>query len=142
MSDIANGTGALQLRLVVHAADLDAALALYRDALGLPTELDLTTPSPDGDARVVVLDAGRATLELINTPQRSLIDGLEVGADVSREIRVALEVNDATAATESALAAGATQVAPPTRTPWGSLNARLEGAAGLQLTLFEQIEPE
>ena len=43
---------------------------------------------------------------------------------------------------ERALAAGAEQVAPPTRTPWGSLNARLEGPAGLQLTLFQQIDPE
>ncbi len=138
----ARGTGALQLRLVVHAADLDAALAFFRDALGLETELDLTSPSPDGDARVVVLDAGRATLELVNTPQRALIDRIEVGADVAREIRVGLEVDDARAATDRALAAGATQVAPPTPTPWGSLNARLEGPAGLQITLFQQIEPE
>ena len=132
-------TGALQLRLVLHAEDLDAALAFYRDALGLPTELDLTS---EGDARVVVLDAGRATLELINTAQRSLIDKLEVGRDVSREIRVAFEVADAATATSAAVDAGATVIAEPTRTPWGSLNARLEAPAGLQLTLFEQQEPE
>ncbi|WP_062527548.1 VOC family protein [Demequina rhizosphaerae] len=135
-------TGALQLRLVVHAEDLDAAVAFFRDALGLPAELDLTTPGDGEDARVVVLDAGRATLELVNTPQRSLIDSLEVGRDVSREIRVALEVDDAAGATARAVAAGAEEVAPPTRTPWGSLNARLEGPAGLQLTLFQQVEPE
>ncbi|WP_062465467.1 VOC family protein [Demequina maris] len=138
-------TGALQLRLVVHAEDIDAALAFFRDALGLPAELDLTTPTGDGsgeEARVVVLGAGRATLELVNTPQRSLIDRLEVGRDASREIRVALQVDDAAAATARALDAGAEEVAPPTRTPWGSLNARLEGPAGLQLTLFEQVEPE
>ncbi|WP_296664875.1 VOC family protein [Demequina sp.] len=135
-------TGAIQLRLVVHAEDLDAALALYRDALGLETELDLTRPSPDGDARVVVLGAGRATLELINSAQRALIDRLEVGRDAAREVRVGLEVHDARAATAAALTAGAQEIAPPTRTPWGSLNARLEGAAGLQLTLFQQIDPE
>ena len=135
-------TGAAQLRLVVHVEDLDAALAFYRDALGLAPELDLTTDTDSGEARVVVLDAGRATLELVNTPQRDLIDQLEVGRPVSREIRVALEVADAEVATESAIASGAQQVAPPTRTPWGSLNARLEGPAGLQLTLFQQIDPE
>ncbi|WP_084104154.1 glyoxalase/bleomycin resistance/extradiol dioxygenase family protein [Demequina sp. NBRC 110056] len=135
-------TGAAQLRLVVHAEDLDAALAFYRDALGLSPELDLTTDTDDGPARVVVLDAGRATLELIDTRQRHLIDSLEVGREVSREIRVGLEVADAQAATDRALAAGAEQVAPPTHTPWGSLNARLEGPAGLQLTLFQQIDPE
>jgi uncharacterized glyoxalase superfamily protein PhnB len=36
----------------------------------------------------------------------------------------------------AAAAAGATVIAEPTRTPWASLNARLEAPAGLQLTLF------
>ncbi|WP_062518097.1 VOC family protein [Demequina gelatinilytica] len=135
-------SGALQLRLVLHAEDLDAALALYRDALGMPVELDLATSTEDGDARVVVLDAGRATLELVNGAQRSLIDSIEVGRPVAREVRLALEVDDAAGATSAARAAGAEQVAPPTRTPWGSLNARLETPTGVQLTLFEQLEPE
>src|SRR5690606_17662279 len=128
-----------QMRLVIHSEDLDAAIAFYRDTLGLPVELDLAS---EGDARVVVLDAGRATLELINTAQRSLIDHLEVGRDVSREIRVAFEVPDSRAATEALVSTGADLVAPPTMTPWGSLNARVEGPDGVQLTLFEQIEPE
>jgi hypothetical protein len=34
--------------------------------------------------------------------------------------------------------AGATVLADPRRTPWGSLNARLDAPAGLQLTLFEE----
>ncbi|WP_062384486.1 VOC family protein [Demequina iriomotensis] len=135
-------TGTLQLRLVLHAEDLDGALALFRDALGMPPELDLTTPTADGDARVVVLDAGRATLELVNTAQRALIDTLEVGRPVAREVRVALEVDDAAVATAAAVAAGAAQVAPPTATPWGSLNARLETPLGIQLTLFTQVDPE
>lgn len=135
-------TGPLQLRLVVHAQDLERALAFYRDALGMPVELDVRTPTDQGEARVVVLEAGRATLELVDTAQRALIDALEVGHPAAGEIRVALEVDDARGAVATALAAGATEVAPPTRTPWGSLNARLEAPAGLQLTLFEQLEPE
>ena len=35
--------------------------------------------------------------------------------------------------------AGATVVAPPTATPWKSLNARLEAPAGLQLTLCSDL---
>jgi predicted enzyme related to lactoylglutathione lyase len=138
-------SGTLQLRLVIHAEDLDAALALYRDALSMPVELDITTPTdgdPDSPARVVVLDAGRATLELVTTAQRALIDQLEVGRPVAGEIRLALEVADAGAATTQALAAGAEQIAPPTATPWGSLNARLTPPVGPQLTLFQQVEPE
>ena len=35
--------------------------------------------------------------------------------------------------------AGAEVVAPPTRTPWNSLNARLEAPATLQITVFEEL---
>ena len=45
-----------QLRLVVDAPDFDAALAFYRDVLGLTEELAVA--GPDG-TRVVILDAGR-----------------------------------------------------------------------------------
>jgi predicted enzyme related to lactoylglutathione lyase len=127
-----------QLRLVVEAEDLDAAAAFYRDALGLPVELDL-----EGDAgeRVLILDAGRATLELSNPAQVAMIDQVEVGRRVAPRLRVAFEVDDAHAATEALVEAGAELVAPPTLTPWGSLNARLEGPADLQLTLFEEQGP-
>jgi tRNA(Arg) A34 adenosine deaminase TadA/predicted enzyme related to lactoylglutathione lyase len=125
-----------QLRLVVEADDFDEALAFYRDVVGLPVEF----ATQDGDARVVALRAGRATLELVNPAQRRLIDQLEVGYEVSRKFRVAFEVDDSTAATDRLVAGGAELLAPPTRTPWGSLNARFEGPADLQLTLFQELE--
>jgi lactoylglutathione lyase len=31
-------------------------------------------------------------------------------------------------------------IAEPTRTPWNSLNARLDAPAGLQLTLFQELD--
>jgi hypothetical protein len=64
---------------------------------------------------------------------------VEVGRRVAGHVRVALEVADARAATDQALVGGATLVAEPVLTPWNSLNARLEGPAGLQLTLFEEL---
>ena len=88
----------------------------------------------------MALDAGRATLELINPAQRRLIDELEVGRDVAGSIRVAFEVDDAAGSTEHLVEAGAELVAPPTETPWRSLNARLEAPAGLQITLFEELD--
>ena len=127
----------LQLRVVVEAEDFDRALTFYRDVLGLPEEAAF---EGDGDARVVILDAGRATLELANPAQRRMIDAVEVGRDVSPPIRLAFEVTDATAATAALAAAGATVIAGPVETPWRSLNARLGGPAGLQLTLFEELE--
>ena len=128
-----------QMRLVVETEDLDAAVNLYRDALGLEESLVVES---EGGAKVVVLDGGRATLELINPAQKRLIDNLEVGRDVARSIRVAFEVGDAEAKTDDLVQAGAELIAPPTETPWHSLNSRLEAEAGLQITLFEQLEPE
>ena len=65
-----------QLRLVVTVENIDHALAFYRDILKLPVELDLES---DHGARVVILDAGRATLELSNRAQAELIEEVEVG---------------------------------------------------------------
>ncbi|MEU4402781.1 VOC family protein [Micromonospora orduensis] len=125
-----------QLRLVVEAADYDAAVAFFRDALGLREEAAF---SGEGDARVVILDAGRATLEIANPAQKRMIDEVEVGRQVAPRIRVAFEVDDAEATTARLVAAGATEVAAPTRTPWQSLNSRLDAPADLHITVFEEL---
>jgi lactoylglutathione lyase len=128
-----------ELRLVVTADDYEEALRFYRDVLGL-TERGAFS-SPDG-GRVTILEAGRATLELTDPANAEYIDAVEVGRRVAGHVRVAFEVPDSAAATDAAARAGAEVVAPPTRTPWNSLNARLEGPAGLQLTLFQELETE
>jgi predicted enzyme related to lactoylglutathione lyase len=130
-------SGARQLRLVVEASDFDEAVAFYRDALGLDVELDLES---DGGAHVVILQAGRATLEISNPAQVAMIDDVEVGRRVAPRLRVAFEVDDAERVTQDLVAAGAQLIAPPTLTPWNSLNSRLSAPAGLQLTLFEESE--
>lgn len=126
-----------QLRVVVEIDDMDAALAFYRDVLGMPEEFAVDSGD---DARVVALQAGRATLELVTPAQRRLIDRLEVGREVSPAVRLAFEVDDATAATDRATDAGAALVAPPTETPWRSSNARLDGPGPIHLTLFEELD--
>ncbi len=126
-----------QLCLVVEAEDLEEAVAFHRDALGLREEFSVES---EGDARVMALQAGRATLEIVNPAQRRLIDQLGVRHEVSRSIRVAFEVTDATAATEHMVASGAELLTSPAETPWRSLNARLEAPASLQITLFEELD--
>jgi lactoylglutathione lyase len=129
--------GVLEMRLVVTASDYEEALAFYRDVLGM-TELGAFT-SPN--ARVTILDAGRATLELADPPHAAYVDQVEVGRRVAGHVRVALQVADSADATDRAVSAGAQLIAPPTETPWRSLNSRLDGPAGLQLTLFQELEP-
>jgi catechol 2,3-dioxygenase-like lactoylglutathione lyase family enzyme len=146
-----------QLRLVVTADDYEAAVAVYRDALGLP-ELGAFT---DPDGRVVILDAGRATLEIADPPHAAYVDRVEgVDRDAGRDeraaasgdrdagatartsgprVRLAFEVTDAHGTTRRLESAGAHVVAEPVRTPWDSLNARLDGPADLELTVFQEL---
>ncbi len=125
-----------QLRLCVTAADYDEALRLYRDVLGLAVEGSFTS---DDGGRVTILEAGRATLELADPAYAAYIDAVEVGRRVAGHVRVALEVDDVSVTAALLAGEGATVIAEPTRTPWDSLNARLDGPAGLQLTLFEEL---
>ena len=125
----------LQLRLVVEADDYESAVVFYRDVLGLPEELALA--GPDG-AQVTILEAGRATLEIVNAAQKAYIDQVEVGRPVAPRLRVAFEVPDAARATAALTEAGAELIAEPTRTPWLSLNARLDAPAGLHITIFQE----
>jgi predicted enzyme related to lactoylglutathione lyase len=126
------------MRLVVEAEDFDAAVRFYRDVLGLPEEAAF---EGEGAARVVILDAGRATLELANPAQKRMIDDVEVGRPVAPTLRVAFEVDDSVTMTDDLVAAGAELIASPRETPWRSLNARLAAPAGLQITLFQELDP-
>jgi lactoylglutathione lyase len=125
-----------ELRLVVTVDDYEAALAFYRDALGLPEQAAYSAPN---GGLVTLLDAGRATIELANAAQADFIDEVEVGRRVAGKIRVAFEVPDAAGATRRLIGGGAELIAEPTRTPWNSLNARMTAPDGLQLTLFEEL---
>ena len=131
--DLTTAPAVGELRLAVTAEDWAAAVAFYRDRLGLPQLADFS----GAQGRVVRLDAGHATLELIDPDQAAYIDEVEVGRRVAPAIRVALRVPDARVATRRLADAGATVVAEPAPTPWGSRNARLDAAAGLHLTVFD-----
>ena len=132
------GDSVRQLRLVVRTEDYDRAVSFYRDDLGLPVEEHY---AGEGGAEVTILGAGRATLELSNPAQVDLIDRVEVGrTGVAPTVRVCFEVDDAAEGTARLAAAGAEVLAQPTETPWRSLNSRLNAPAGLQLTIFEELD--
>jgi len=124
-----------ELRLVVTADDYEAALHFYRDILGLTEQAAFTAEG----GHVTILEAGRATLELTDRRHAEYIDKIEVGKRVAGHIRVAFEVDDGAATTAELQRAGARVLAPPTVTPWNSLNARLEAPAALQLTIFQEL---
>jgi AcrR family transcriptional regulator/catechol 2,3-dioxygenase-like lactoylglutathione lyase family enzyme len=127
-----------QLRVVVQAPDFDATLAFYRDVVGMP---QAEAYEADGGARVAILDAGRATLELANLAQVAFIDGVETDGGSSDRIRVALEVDDTVTAAARLADAGAEVEASASETPWRSVNARLRAPGDLQVTLFQELGP-
>jgi catechol 2,3-dioxygenase-like lactoylglutathione lyase family enzyme len=124
--------GVQQLRVALTVDDFDAALAFYRDGLGLRQLADWSSQT----GRVVLLAAGDATLELVDGAQADEIDRIEAGRRVSGPVRLALEVPDSEETARDLVAAGGEQVAPPVTTPWGDRNARVRAPDGMQLTLF------
>jgi len=121
-----------ELRVALTVEDFDRAVAFYRDALGLEQLADWSSAT----GRVVVLEAGRATLELFDAAQAESVDAIEAGRRVSGPVRLALRVADSGDMAERLVAAGAERVAPPVITPWGDRNARVQAPDGMQLTLF------
>lgn len=122
-----------ELRLVLTASDYDAALRFYRDVLGLREEAAFTD---ENGGRATLLHAGRATIEIGDAAHAQAIDDLEVGRRVAGPLRLAFEVHDAVDTTERLVSEGTELVAPPVRTPWGSVNARLVAPDGQQLTVY------
>ncbi len=126
----------LELRVALTAQDLDQLAAFYRLGLGLePTQV-----WPEDQGRSLVLDLGRATLELFDERQANTIDQIEVGRRVSGPVRFALRVPDLDAAVERLLAHGVTLVHGPVATPWGDRTARFKDPEGMQVTVYETGE--
>jgi len=124
-----------ELRVALTVDDFENAVAFYRDALGLEQLADWS----GDDGRVIILSAGRATLELFDHAQAAKVDAIEVGHRVSGVVRLALEVADSEETARQLVAAGAEEVAPPVLTPWGDRNARVQAPDGMQLTLFTTV---
>ena len=125
-----------ELRVALTVADFEAALAFYRDTLGM-AQLE-AWESEDG--RVVILDGGRATLELLDERHADAVDAIEVGRRVAGKVRLALEVADSPAVADALVGAGATPVGGPVETPWRHRNVRVDAPDGTQLTLFTVLD--
>jgi len=124
----------MEFRVVLTVPDFDSAVAFYRDTLGLEQLADWSGE----DGRVILLDGGRATVELFDERQAESVDRIEAGRRVSGPVRLAVEVSDLDGTAERLVAAGAEAVAPAVVPPWGGRNARLRTPDGLQLTLFSE----
>ena len=126
----------LEMRVAMTTRDYERLVKFYCDGLGL--EPAAIWNSTDGHA--LILDMGKATLELFDEAQAEYIDQLEAGKRISGQIRFALQVPDLHTAMERLLAHGATVVHEAAVTPWGDYNVRLQDPDGMQITLFQSTE--
>ncbi len=126
-----------QLRLIIEAEDFDGALRFYRDLLGMPEQIAFAT---EGEDRVAILHAGVATIELATPTHAERIDEVEGAPRLSGAPRIALEVEDAAFASDLAVKEGAKLIAPPVRTPFQTINARVLAPAGWQVTFFQELQ--
>lgn len=126
-----------EMRLVLTVDDFEQAVAFFRDRLGLN---QLAVWQNDDGGHAVLLDAGRATLEIFDEAQARAIDEVEVGRRVAGEVRVAFRTRDSESVASDLVRAGAEILGGPVTTPWGDRNVRLAGPNGIQLTLFTPPE--
>ena len=122
-----------ELRVAITTPDYERLVKFYCMGLGIePAQI-----WNNGQGKALILDMGRATLEIFDETQAETIDQIEAEKRVSGTIRFALQVPDLNAAMERLLAYGATLVHPPVVTPWGDRNVRLQDPDGMQITLFQ-----
>ena len=90
------------MRVALTVGDFDTAVQFYRDIIGLEPSTDWSSEH----RRCILLNAGRATLELFDERQADYVDDVEVGRRVSGPVRLAFEVPDTGATVTRAEAAG------------------------------------
>ena len=126
----------MEMRVALTTDSFERLANFYLDGLGLePTQV-----WPEDQGRALVLDLGRATLEVFDEKQAETIDQIEVGRRISGQVRFALRVPDLEAAMERLQQHGATQIHPPVVTPWGDRNVRFEDPDGMQITLYQAAD--
>jgi methylmalonyl-CoA/ethylmalonyl-CoA epimerase len=131
-----SNTPVFELRVALTTGDYERLTRFYCEGLGLEPAAIWN----NGGGKALILDMGKATLELFDEAQAETIDQLEAGERLSGQIRFALQVPDLKAAMERLLDHGATLVHPPVITPWGDYNVRLQDPDGMQITLFQVAE--
>jgi catechol 2,3-dioxygenase-like lactoylglutathione lyase family enzyme len=123
----------LEMRVALTTSDFDRLRNFYCDGLGI----DPSQFWDNDQGRAVILDLGRATMEIFDESQANTVDEIEAERRVSGQIRFAFQVPDLLKAMERLLDQGAILVHEPVMTPWGDYNVRLQDPDGIQITLFQ-----
>lgn len=122
-----------ELRIILTVDNLEEVINFYQDAVGLTVSKEWHEPTGNG----IILDAGRASLELIDKKHAEKIDDIEVGRRVAGNVRIALNIGDKFEDVAKTLEAeGAIIIADVKQAPWSKVQ-RMQDPGGMQFTLFE-----
>ena len=122
-----------ELRLILTVENLEEVIKFYKETIGLEVSKEWHESTGSG----VILDAGRASLELIDNKHAERIDQIEVGKRVAGQVRIALNVAEEIEGVGKQLeASGAVKIADVKQAPWSKVQ-RMQDPGGMQFTLFE-----
>jgi predicted enzyme related to lactoylglutathione lyase len=123
-----------ELRLILTVDNLDEIIDFYKNQVGLKESLSWN----EDTGRGIILEAGKASLELIDRNHKDFIDKMEVkNSGVSGDVRIALNFGKTlTEKSEFLLQTGAIKVGEITKAPWSNV-IRIADPNGLQITLFD-----
>lgn len=122
-----------ELRLILTVENLDEVIKFYQKTLGLEVSKEWHEATGSG----IILDAGRASLELIDKKHAHTIDEIEVGKRVAGPVRIALNINESIEEAGKFLeASGAVKISEVKQAPWSKVQ-RMQDPGGMQFTLFD-----
>ena len=122
-----------ELRIILTVENLEEIIQFYRDVAGLAVSKEWHESTGNG----IILEAGKASLELIDHKHSARIDEIEVGRRIAGPVRLALNIGENIEdASEKFIAGGAVELADIKQAPWSKVK-RLQDPSGIQFTLFE-----
>ena len=122
-----------EFRIALTTDNFAQAARFYSEGLGLdPGELWT------GNGKGQIFWAGRAALEIFDPVYAAGVNQIEVGTQISGQIRFAFQVEDVRKTLANALKYGGVLLNGPVLTPWNDLTVRILSPEGLQVTLFQQ----
>jgi catechol 2,3-dioxygenase-like lactoylglutathione lyase family enzyme len=122
-----------ELRIILTVENLDEIIHFYREVAGLKVSKEWHDTTGNG----IILEAGKASLELIDQRDAVEIDQIEVGKRIAGTVRLALNIGEnIEQASKTFIEGGAIPLAEIKQAPWSKVR-RLQDPAGMQFTLFE-----
>jgi predicted enzyme related to lactoylglutathione lyase len=122
----------LASRTIIRPSDLDRSLAFYGEGLHLPVAREFG----QGAGRGVVFFAGGGMIEVVGTGPPQPTKGGQPTPEAGRVV-LWLQVRSLDVAVAELGGRGVVVIRPPTREPWGLVEAWIDDPDGLRIHLVE-----